>query len=128
MGFRNGAYLTLWEINDKGNYADCRCSASKKNKQTNQYETDWSGFCRFIGKAHDVVIALSGEHPRVKIGECEVSNNYSKEKNITYTNYAVFTCEAADEPQQTQAQPQSKENYEDFLNIPDGIDEQLPFE
>lgn len=125
MGLRTGAYLTVWEVNDKGKYADCRCTCSKKNKQTGNYEQDWNGFIRFIGQAHDVAIALTGERPRIKVGEFEVTNNYSKEKNTTYTNYAMFTCENAD-GQPTQA-PGESSSQPDFMSIPDSIEEELPF-
>lgn len=127
MGFRNGAYATIWEVKQgKGNYTDVRLSISKKNKQTDQYETDFSGFVRFIGTAHQNAGSLK-EKDRIKIGDCEVTNSYSKEKNVTYTNYAVFSFENAsggNTNQNAAAQPIP----EGFVNIPDGIsDEELPF-
>ena len=127
MGLRTGGYLTVWEVNDKGKYADCRCSSSKRNKQTKEYETDFSGYVRFIGKAHDVAIALQGEHPKVKVGEFEVTNNYSKEKGVTYTNFAVFTCDPEENAAANQGNQSSEEKYDQFMNIPDGIDEEIPF-
>lgn len=41
MGFRNNAYAKVWKSEDKGNYSVVELSTSKKNKQTDQYETDF---------------------------------------------------------------------------------------
>lgn len=96
MGFRKGAYATVWEVrNGSGNWMDVRLSISKKNRQSGEYETDFSGFARFIGDAADKASCL-GERARIKIGECDVTNYYNKEKGITYTNFAVFSFEDAD--------------------------------
>lgn len=129
MGFRTGAYATIWEVkNGNGNYTDVRLSISKKNKQTNEYETDFSGFVRFIGTAHQKATSLK-ERDRIKIGDCEVTNNYNKEKNVTYTNFAVFSFEDANSGgnANNNQNTQSKSDPDGFMNIPDGIDEELPF-
>lgn len=124
MGFRTGAYATIWEIKKgNGNYTDIRLSISKKNKQTNQYETDFSGFVRLIGTAHQNAAALK-EKDRIKIGSCDVTNHYDKEKNITYTNFAIFDFEEADSNTNT---GQKQTSTDGFMNIPDGIEEELPF-
>lgn len=95
MGFRTGNFATIWEVKKgNGNYSDVRLSTSKKNKQTEQYETDFSGFVRFVGEAHKAAQSLK-EKDRIKLGDCEVTNSYNKEKNVTYTNYAVFGFEMA---------------------------------
>lgn len=130
MGFRTGAYATIWEVkNGNGNYTDVRLSISKKNKQTEQYETDFSGFVRFIGTAHQKANTLK-EKDRIKIGDCEVTNSYNKEKNVTYTNFAVFSFEDANGNGgiTNTNQPQSKPNTDGFMNIPNNIeDSELPF-
>lgn len=124
MGFRNGAYATIWEVKaGKGNYSDVRLSISKKNKQTDQYETDFSGFVRFIGTAHQNAGSLK-EKDRVKIGDCEVTNSYDKEKKVTYTNFAVFSFEDANGNSSTQTKPTDTS----FVNVDNAIeDEELPF-
>lgn len=124
MGFRNGAYATIWEVKaGKGNYSDVRLSISKKNKQTDQYETDFSGFVRFIGTAHQNVGSLK-EKDRIKIGDCEVTNSYDKEKKVTYTNFAVFSFEDANGNSTTQTKPVDTS----FVNVDSAIeDEELPF-
>lgn len=124
MGFRTGAYATIWEVKKgNGNYTDIRLSISRKNKQTNQYETDFSGFVRLIGTAHQNANTLK-EKDRIKIGDCEVTNHYDKEKNVTYTNFAIFNFEEANNNANAS---QNQANTDNFMNIPNGIEEELPF-
>ena len=127
MAFRTGAYATIWEVKPvTGNFTDVRLSTSKKNKQTDQYETDFSGFVRLIGTAHQMASSL-GEKSKIKIGDCEVSNHYDKDKKVTYTNFAIFSFENADGGNQT-AKPNTKPADTSFMDIPAGSDESLPFE
>lgn len=130
MGFRTGAYATVWEVKQgNGNYTDVRLSISKKNKQTEQYEQDFSGYVRFIGTAHQNATSLH-EKDRIKIGDCEVTNSYNKEKKVTYTNFAVFSFENANENSSGQKNSAQQNANMDtgFMNIPDGIDDsELPF-
>lgn len=123
MGFRKGAYATVWAAEKgSGNYTDVRLSISKKNKQTDKYETDFSGFVRFVGTAHQNVGSLK-ERDRIRIGDCEVTNSYNKEKNVTYTNYAVFSFEKVDNNG-----VQGKSDDKAFTNSHDEIDDaELPF-
>ena len=94
MGFRNGAYATVWEVSQTtNNVTTCRISISRKNKNTQEYEQDFSGFVKFIGSAvADKALRL---HPkdRIKLGDVDVSTFYSKEKGITYTDFKVFSFE-----------------------------------
>ena len=90
MGFRNGAYATVWEVKrGNGNWHDVRLSISRKNRSTGEYETEFSG------NASESA-AFLGERARIRIGECDVTNRYDREKNVTYTNYAVFSFEDLD--------------------------------
>lgn len=127
MGFRTGSYATIWEVKKgNGNYSDVRLSTSRKNKQTDEYVTDFSGFVRFVGTAHQNAGSLK-EKDRIKICDCEVTNSYDKEKKVTYTNFAVFSFEMANGGQQNTTQQTQKQQVGGFENIPDGIDEELPF-
>jgi hypothetical protein len=130
MGFRQDAYAKVWKVENKGNYHEVQMSTSKKNKQTDQYETDFSSnFVRFIGTAHEQAKTLS-DGDRIKIGNCETTNKYDKEKKVTYTNYLVFSYEMAD-GQNTGKSPKanSKPNTDKdgFMNTSDAMDEDLPF-
>lgn len=89
MGFRENAFAKVWKVENKGNYSVAEMSTSKKGKD-GKYETDWSNkFVRLIGTAQKQAEKLQ-DGASVKIGQCEVTNNYDKEKKITYTNYAIF--------------------------------------
>lgn len=126
MGFRQGAYCRVWQVEDKGNYSVARVSISKKNKQTDQYETEWQdNFCRLVGTAHQQAKTMDFSH-NVKIGSCDVTNKYDAEKKVTYTNYVIFGFEE-DGDQKPAAKPTPAPGN-NFVNVPDGIeDEGLPF-
>lgn len=120
MGFRNNAYATVWESKPgKGNYNDLKLQISRKNQQTNQYEQEFSGWVRFVGKAKD--LGLLPSKTRIKLLSTDVTNHFDREKNQMYWNPVVFEAELAD----GSTAPTPKED--DFINIPDGIDEEVPF-
>lgn len=96
MSFRQNAWAKIWEITPNERYTKVRLSTSKKNKQTGEYEQDFSGFVTLAGTAHrDAAKLKVGD--RIKIGECEVTNRYDKSKNITYTNYSIYTFEFSED-------------------------------
>lgn len=114
MGLKVGCIATVWQVEPKGKYTRVRFSTSKKNKDTNTYETDWSGFANFVGQANTEVAKLK-EKDRIKVEEFEVTTKYDAEKKVAYTNYSVFkisdpnagvaqsttqASKAPDEPQQ----------------------------
>jgi len=57
----NGKYpqiATIWQIEDKGKYAEVRMSTSSKNQDGTYSSSNWS-FVRFVGKAHnDELLAM----------------------------------------------------------------------
>lgn len=118
--FGTGSYLKVWEVKNKADkYLDARCSTSRKVAD-GQYETDFSGFVRFVGQAFESMKdAKAGDS--VKIVRCGVTNSYVKEKNTTYTNFVVFEVEGGN------AQPTNRPSADSFVNVPDSIDEELPF-
>lgn len=125
MGFRQDArFVKVWEVENKGNYHIVSLSTSKKNKETNEYETDFSNkFVRFIGTAHTLAADLK-KGDTIKLGSCEVTNKYDKEKNTTYTNYLVYSFEK--EGGNTNNQSSTKADNS-FMDIPDDADSELPF-
>lgn len=128
MGFRQDArFVKVWEVENKGNYHVVSLSTSKKNKETNQYETDFSNkFVRFIGAAHTLAADLKAGDT-IKLGSCEVTNKYDKEKNTTYTNYLVYSFEKEGENSNSSPNNSTPKSGDGFMNIPDGVDEELPF-
>lgn len=97
MGFRQNGFCSVWstEPSKTGKTTRVRLSSSRKNKMTDEWEQDFSGFCTFIGEAHEMAQNLKPKD-RIKILECDVSTTYDKEKNKEYVNYKVFSFEMAD--------------------------------
>mgnify|MGYP001140866711 FL=1 len=126
MGFRNGAYATIWEVKPVSDTnTKARISVSRKNKQTGQYETDFSGFVEFIGTAAASKALTLKEKDRIKLGDVDVSNKYVKEKNVTYTNFKIFSFEDA----QSGSGSGGRYSGEPRADIGDGIidEDRLPF-
>lgn len=126
MGFRQDArFVKVWEVEDKGNYHIVSLSTSKKNKETDKYETDFSNkFVRFIGTAHKLAADLRVGDV-IKLGSCEVTNKYDKEKNVTYTNYLVYSFEK--EGDNSNSNQSAAKKDDSFMDIPDDEDSELPF-
>lgn len=106
MGFGTGSFAKVWEIkkSDSGKYTDIQISISKKNQETDKYETTFSNFVRLIGTANKDVNKLS-EGCRIKLGSTDVENRYDKEKKTTYYNFKVFSFEMADGSSDKSASP-----------------------
>lgn len=144
MGFRQGAYAKVWRVEDKGNYSVAQVSISKKNKDTDQYETEFQhNFVRLVGTAHDLgrnIEEVQGG-TSIKITSCDVTNRYDKDKKKEFTNFVIFGFEFPDNnsggnsggksggnKKSTPKKPTGKAAANDgFMNIPDGIEEELPF-
>ena len=92
MGFRTNAYAKVWKIEKgNGNFYNAEMSVSHKNKETGNYETDWANkFVRLVGKAATQAESISSGDT-VRIGDCDVTNKWDKEKKIMYTNYVIFS-------------------------------------
>lgn len=92
MGFRTGAYAKVWEVTPMSDTSTkVRMSVSRKNKQTNEYEQDFSGFVLAIGSAAARKAATLKEGDRIQLGDVDVSTKYDKEKKVTYTNFKMFS-------------------------------------
>lgn len=99
MGFRKDSYATVWEVTPKTNgITQLRISISRKDRETGEYETDFSGFVSVIGTGEAQKAAKLKERDRIKLGDVDVSTFYSKEKQVTYYNFKVFNFELADAP------------------------------
>lgn len=98
MGFRKESYATIWSIEPVSDtVTKGRISISRKNKQTGEYETDFSGFVSFYGTTSAKKAACLKEKDRIKLGDVDVTNRYDKEKEVTYTNFKIFSFEAPSE-------------------------------
>lgn len=92
MGFRTGAYAKIWKVEPFSDTSTkLRISVSRKNKQSGEYEQDFSGFVTAVGTAAAKKAACLKEGDKIKLGDVDVTTTYNKEKNITYTNYKLFS-------------------------------------
>lgn len=140
MGFRQGAYARIWSYENKGNYSTCRLSISKKNKDANTYETEFTdGFVRLVGNAHQSIQNIHIDEKKgynIKISSCDVTNVYtSPDGKVSYTpHYTIFGFEEANYSGQNQENKTGnntnsvqQNGSDEFMSIPDGIEEELPF-
>lgn len=126
MGFRNGAYCKVWSVEPKTDtWTKCRISISRKNKQTGEYEQDFSGFVDFYGTAAASKASKLSEGARIKLGDVDVTSTYNKEKRVEYINYKCFSFDLEDgETKQASREPGSGD---DFMPIPEGDDDGAPW-
>ena len=97
MGFRTGAFAKVWEVKPFSDTSvKLRLSVSRKNKQTGEYEQDFSGFVNAVGTAAAKKAASLKEGDRIKIGDVDVTTKYDAEKKTTYTNFKMFSFELDD--------------------------------
>lgn len=123
MGFRTGSYAKAWAVEPKSDTnTTVRISISRKNKQTGEYEQDFSGFVSFLGTAAAKKAACLKEGDRIKLGDVDVTTNYNSEKKITYTNFRCFSFEVADDT------PATTPTNEPQPTVDSGeVDDRLPF-
>ena len=94
MGFGIGSYATIWSTERVSeSMTKCRISTSRKNKNTGNYETDFSGFVAFVGTACANKASRLIERDHIKITQCDVKSKYDEEKKVTYYNFYVFDFE-----------------------------------
>ena len=96
MGFRSNAHATVWSVEPKtDNVTIVRISTTRKNRQTGEYEQDFSGFAAFMGSATARKAAALKEKSRIKLLDVEVCNRYDKDAHREYTYYNVWSFEPA---------------------------------
>lgn len=98
MGFRTGAFATVWEIKPRSTtMVSARISVNRKDKQTDEYVQDFGGYVAFMGTACADKASRLKPKDRIKLGDIDVTNRYDTEKKIEYTNFNVYSFEMADE-------------------------------
>lgn len=127
MAFKTNGYLTIWEIKPiSDTMTKARVSSSRKNKQTGEYETDFSGFVTFNGTSAASKAANLRERDRIKLGDVDVTNRYDKERDVTYTNFRIWSFEMADEAQPANNHSEPANPAEE-TNEPFADESDLPF-
>ena len=92
MGFHTGCWMKVWEIKKTEKNTLIRVSISRKNKTTNQFEDDFTGYIRLAGRAAEMSDEIR-EGDRIKTGFCDVTTHYDKENKKSYVNYAILEIE-----------------------------------
>lgn len=134
MGFRTNSFAKVWSVEPvKDTITKCRISISRKDRNTNEYIQDFGGFVSFAGTATAKKASQLKEGDRIRLKDVDVTNNYDKERNVTYTNFTCFNFETEDEvnaaeqgrqPAQRTQSPEVDVNY----GIDNGEQEaELPF-
>lgn len=129
MGFRCNSYAVCWEITPgKGNYLTARMTTSKKNRETGEYETDFSGYVRLVGNARTKGESLK-PRDRIQLKEIDVTNRYDKEARREYVSYVCFDFDKA-EPFGSRPQPKQEETPSEPEHVEENTvegEDQLPF-
>lgn len=108
MGFRTGAFAKIWEVKPiSDTNVKLRLSVSRKNRDSGEYEQDFSGFVNAVGTAAAKKAAALKEGDRIRLGDVDVTTRYDGEKKVTYTNYRLFSFDV--DGQQNQSKPANTE-------------------
>lgn len=137
MGFRQGAYAKIWRVEDKGNYSIAQVSISRKKKDSDEYVTEFQhNFVRLVGNAHTAIqnVAIPEKGGlSIQITSCDVTNRWVAEEQKEYVNFVIFGFElpngnnSGNSNGKGSKASSSKKTNDGFMNIPDGVDEELPF-
>jgi hypothetical protein len=131
MGLRLNAFATIKEVNDKGNYTDCKITISRRDKKRNNvWYTAFVGYATFVGRAH---LLRPMKDQRIKILDFEVTNGYldtsGQQKWSNNPKVAIFDYELQDGNRTNNAPNYgtssfmpSSQSFEDISN-----DTDLPF-
>ena len=99
-GFRKGSFATVWKVEPKSDkWTKIRINISRKNKDTGDWEEEFSGFVECLGTACASKAAKLKERDRIRLGDVDVTTRYDKASNTTYTNFKMTDFEMAGEPQ-----------------------------
>lgn len=89
--------VSIWRFEDKGSYGLVDFSSSRRNKETEKYETDFSAkFARIVGTALEKLRAMP-DAKRVKLVTLDLNTRYDKENKKVYNNYTVLDIDPVEE-------------------------------
>lgn len=105
-----------------------RISISRKKKDSDEYEQEFSGFCTFIGTAKAKAEKLKIKD-RIKLGDVDVTTWYDKEKKVEYVTYKVFDFELFSNTEQSNTSKSTNKTsaLEDDVEDGDVDEENIPF-
>ena len=130
MGFHTGAFAKVWGVTPISNTCTkLRISVSRKNKETDEFEDDFSGFVLAVGTAAAARASKLREGDRIKLGDVDVSTKYDRDSKVSYTNFKLFSFEDADSAGRSapRAQARTRKPAEDDGGDYDDTVRDLPF-
>lgn len=138
MGWRTGAYATVWAHRDKegkqrvvdaisDRMATVRISISRKDKNTGEYNTEFSKFVKFIGTGAVRKAMTLKERDRIKLLEIDYYETpkvpQPKTEDDYYKNWVIYDFEIQDrDSRYSQPQQSAVDSGEVELD-----DDKLPF-
>ena len=127
MGFRKDAFAKVWDIKPVSDaQTQLRISISHKNRQTEEYEEDFSGFVKCFGTAVAKKAANLQKGARIRLGDVDTCSWYNKDTKETRYSFKCFAFELADGSAQ---QPHTDSIIDDQSDVDGGEPPQdsLPF-
>jgi hypothetical protein len=122
--FAQNRYAKVWKIDNSGNFPKVQISISKR-KEDGEYETEFSEWVAFFGKAKEKAENLS-ENDRIKILSCGVKNWFNKETEKKYYNFMIFDYEDAGMSDTTGVEKRKPATKPEPA-VEESEDEELPF-
>lgn len=128
MGFRTGAYAKVWDTDPISDSATkVRMSVSRKNKQTNDYEQEFSGYVLAVGTAAAQKAARLRAGDRIKLGDVDVTTKYDKNKKTTYTNFKLFSFDLDEQDSDPELAAEQVDSSVLDDSMSHASDDRLPF-
>ena len=94
MGFKNGAYATVWEVRPVSDtHTKLKLNTRRKMRDSDEYETDFSGFVECYGMETAAKAAQLHERDKIQLGDCDVTNRYDREAQREYVTFKLFSFE-----------------------------------
>lgn len=124
MGFRKDAWATCWGVEAKSDtMTQVKLTTSRKDKQTEEYIQDFSGYVAFVGTATAKKAACLKEKDRIKLGDVEVTTKYDSDKKVSYTNFKCYNFTAKNDEDNNSTTSNEPQPFVD-----EGVDDdRLPF-
>lgn len=92
MGFRSGSFARVWSVEPiSETRTKIRISVSRRNKETNEWVQDFSGFVMCLGSAVAKKAAKLKPKDRIVIGDVDVTTRYNAETKENFTNFSMFS-------------------------------------
>lgn len=117
-------FATVWEVEDKGNYASARISTGRKDKNNEGKYINSNWFARFVGEAYKKIDQLEPKTRIILKGAGISQEAYMVEDEKKWPKYAqvvIFNFELAENSSKP-SKNEERESVEESTG-----DEELPF-